>query len=43
MQRTEYIVLGVLLLLGLFAFPAFRDVALIERVALSICGAVGLH
>ena len=43
MRRTEYIVLGVLLLLGLFAFPAFRDVALVERFALSICAAVGIN
>lgn len=43
MRRTEYVILGVLLLLGLFAFPAFRDVALVERVALSLCDAVGLH
>lgn len=43
MRRTEFIVLGVLLLMGLFAFPAFRDVALLERFALSICTAVGLN
>jgi Tfp pilus assembly protein PilX len=42
MRRTEYIVLAVLLVLGLLAFPAFRDVALIERVAISICAGAGL-
>lgn len=42
MPRTEYMVLGVLLVLGLLAFPAFRDVALIERVALAICSGLGI-
>ena len=42
MPRAEYMVLGVLLVLGLLAFPAFRDVALIERVALAICAGLGI-
>jgi len=42
MRRTEYIILGILLVGALLAFPAFRDVALIERVALAICSSMGL-
>lgn len=42
MLRAEYMFLGVLLVLVLLAFPAFRDVALIESVALAICSGLGI-
>jgi len=42
MRRPEFIVLGVLLFAVLLAFPAFRDVQLIQSLAISICTSLGL-
>jgi len=42
MPRTEYIVLGVLLLAAGLAFPAFRDVQLLQDVFVSFCSGVGI-
>lgn len=43
MPRGEYIFLGVLLVLALLAFPAFRDVQAFQDVVLAICDGFGLH
>ena len=39
--RGEYILLGVLFLGGLLAFPAFRDVQQLQDVFVSICSGLG--
>jgi len=41
-RRTEYIVLGVLFFAALMAFPAFRDVQLLQDFVISICSGLGL-
>lgn len=40
--RTEYIVMGVLFLGALLAFPAFRDVQILNEFVISICAGLGL-
>jgi len=40
--RAEYIVLGVLFLAALLAFPAFRDVQMLQDFVISICSGLGL-
>ena len=40
--RTEYIVLAVLFFAALMAFPAFRDVQLLQEFVISICSGLGL-
>ena len=42
MPRAEYIVLGVLFLGALLAFPAFRDVQMLQDFVISICSGLGL-
>jgi len=42
MPRGEYIFLGVLLVVALLAFPAFRDVAAFENFVIGICASIGL-
>ena len=42
MKRPEYIILGVLLFAALFAFPAFRDVQILQDFALAICSGLGI-
>jgi hypothetical protein len=39
--RAEYIVLGVLFLGALLAFPAFRDVQMLQDFVISICAGFG--
>ena len=39
---TEYIVLAVLFFAALMAFPAFRDVQLLQEFVISICSGLGL-
>ena len=39
--RAEYIVLGVLFLGALLAFPAFRDVQMLQDFVFSICAGFG--
>ena len=41
-RKTEYIVLAVLLFCALMAFPAFRDVQLLQDFVISICSGLGL-
>ncbi|MBK18833.1 MAG: hypothetical protein CMM52_08355 [Rhodospirillaceae bacterium] len=41
-RRTEYIVLAVLFFAALMAFPAFRDVQLLNEFVISICSGLGL-
>jgi len=41
-RRTEYIVLAVLFFAALMAFPAFRDVQLLQEFIISICSGLGL-
>ena len=40
--KTEYIVIGVLFFAALMAFPAFRDVQLMQDLFISICSGLGL-
>jgi len=40
--KTEYIVIGVLFFAALMAFPAFRDVQLMQDFFISICSGLGL-
>ena len=40
--RTEYVVLAVLFIAALLAFPAFRDVQLLQDFVIAICAGVGL-
>lgn len=41
-RRTEYIILGLLFFAALMAFPAFRDVQLLQSFVISICSGLGL-
>ncbi|NKB22149.1 MAG: hypothetical protein GKS01_16805 [Alphaproteobacteria bacterium] len=41
-RKTEYIVLAVLFFAALMAFPAFRDVQLMQDFVISICSGLGL-
>jgi hypothetical protein len=41
-RKTEYIVIGVLFFAALMAFPAFRDVQLMQEFFISICSGLGL-
>lgn len=43
MPSGEYILIGVLLLLALLAFPAFQEVQAIQNFVLAICGGLGLN
>jgi len=38
MTRAEGFVLGGIVALGLAFFPAFRDVALVQSIAIALCG-----
>lgn len=40
--RGEYVILGVLFLAALLAFPAFRDVQMLQDFVISICSGLGL-
>ena len=40
--RAEYILLGVLFLGALLAFPAFRDVQMLQDFVITICSGLGL-
>jgi hypothetical protein len=42
MRRAEFIILGFMLFAVLLAFPAFRDVQLVQSLALSLCSGLGL-
>jgi hypothetical protein len=37
-SRSEYLILLGLVMLGVLALPAFRDTALIQSVAIALCG-----
>jgi len=37
-SRSEYFILMGLVLLGILALPAFRDTALVQNVAVALCG-----
>tara|TARA_S200000501_G_scaffold341727_1_gene351318 strand:- start:599 stop:778 length:180 start_codon:yes stop_codon:yes gene_type:complete len=41
-RRTEYVILGILFFAALMAFPAFRDVQLLQSFVISICSGLGL-
>ena len=41
-RRTEYVILGLLFFAALMAFPAFRDVQLLQSFVISICSGLGL-
>lgn len=38
MTRSEYMILFGLLAVAVIALPAFRDTALIQSVAIALCG-----
>lgn len=40
--RAEYIIIGVLFTGALLAFPAFRDVQILNDFVISICVGLGL-
>ena len=42
MLRAEYIILGVMLLAAGIAFPAFRDVQLVQDIFTSFCSGLGI-
>jgi hypothetical protein len=39
--RAEYIIIGILFTGALLAFPAFRDVQILNDFVLSICAGLG--
>jgi len=41
-RKTEYVILGILFFTALMAFPAFRDVQLLQSFIISICSGLGL-
>ena len=41
-RRTEDVILGLLFFAALMAFPAFRDVQLLQSFVISICSGLGL-
>jgi hypothetical protein len=41
--KPEYILVGVLLLIGAVAVPAVADVYLVQSIVLSICTGLGLQ
>jgi hypothetical protein len=41
-SKGEYIVLAVLLVAALLAFPAFRDVQLLQDFVIAVCAGIGL-
>lgn len=43
MPRGEYIFLGVLFVVALLAFPAFREIQAFQDLVLAICAGVGLN
>jgi len=43
MPRGEYIFLGILFVVALLAFPAFRDVQAFQDFVLAICDGIGLR
>lgn len=40
--RAEYIIIGILFTGALLAFPAFRDVQILNDFVISICAGLGL-
>ena len=42
MLKAEYILLGVMLLAAGLAFPAFRDVQLVQDIFTSFCSGLGI-
>ena len=42
MLKAEYIILGVMLLAAGLAFPAFRDVQLVQDIFTSFCSGLGI-
>ena len=43
MVKPEYILVGVLLLIGAVAVPAVKDVYLVQSFVLSICSGLGIQ
>jgi len=41
--KPEYILIGVLLLVGAIAVPAVTDVYLVQSFVLSICSGIGIR
>ena len=43
MGRSEYILVGVLLLAGTLAFPLVKDVYMVQSIVLAICTGLGFQ
>ncbi len=43
LAKPEYVLVGVLLLIGALAVPAVKDVYLIQSFVLSICTGLGIQ
>ena len=43
MGKSEYILIGVLLLAGAIAFPLVKDVYLVQSLVLAICAGLGIN
>jgi len=42
MGKSEYLLIGCLLLAGAVAFPLVKDVYMVQSIFLAICGGIGL-
>lgn len=43
LKKPEYILIGILLLVGALAVPAVADVYLVQSFVLSICAGLGIQ
>ena len=43
MGKSEYMLVGVLLLAGAVAFPLVKDVYMVQSIFLAICGGLGIQ
>jgi hypothetical protein len=43
MKRPELVVLGVMFFAALLAFPAFRDVQMLQNLAIAVCTSLGIN
>ncbi len=43
MGRSEYMLVGGLLLAGAIAFPLVKDVDMFQSISLAICGGLGIQ
>lgn len=43
MSRSEYILIGSLLTMGILAFPLVKDVYMVQNIFLAICTGLGFQ